>query len=237
MRLFPGWCVAAAIAGVLACSEKSGSPPPAGERQVAAAAVAAADVQADDPRGSRSRGSASAPITVYEMSDFQCPFCRQHALETMPSLEREYIATGKVRWVFINFPIPDLHRNAIPAAELALCAARAGKFWDAHHLLFQHQKTWGPLADARPFFLSLADSLKLPRDATLACVQDSTMTRAVREEAQSAIRAGATSTPTFYIEGGLLIGAQPASVFRGILDSIYALKQGRGRNGGTPERR
>jgi len=213
----------AALAAFASCSEAGRPGDATGARQVAVA-ESGDTAQSADSGGSRSRGSASAPVKVYEMSDFQCPFCRQHALETMPTLEREYIATGKVQWFFINFPIPELHRNAIPAAELALCAARAGKFWDAHHLLFQHQKAWGPLQDARPFFLSLADSLRLPRVETLACLQDSAMTRAVREEAESAIRAGATSTPTFYIEGGLLIGAQPPSVFRGILDSIYTAK-------------
>lgn len=213
----------AVMAATAGCSAAERPPDSSAARQVAVA-DAGDSAHAGDPGTSRSRGSASAPIKVYEMSDFQCPFCRQHAMETMPTLEREYIATGKVQWFFINFPIPDLHRNAIPAAELALCAARAGKFWDAHHLLFQHQKTWGPLQDARPFFLGLADSLRLPQAETLACLQDSAMTRAVREEAESAVRAGATSTPTFYIEGGLLIGAQPAAVFRGILDSIYTAK-------------
>ena len=225
MNLMRGWIGGALLVGGAACSEGPPTPGELAVRQAAVASVPDSATQAADPRSSRSRGSPSAPVTVYEMSDFQCPFCRQHALETMPTLEREYIATGKVRWVFINFPIPELHRNAIPAAELALCAARSEKFWEAHHLLFQHQKTWGPMQDARPFLLSLADSLRLPRAETLDCLQDSTMTAAVREEAQSAVRAGATSTPTFYIEGGLLIGAQPPSVFRGILDSIYAVKR------------
>lgn len=224
MRARSGWGVV--LLALVACSDGERRAGPAATTPVAVASTGTGAVQAVDPRGSRSRGSDSAPVTVYEMSDFQCPFCRQHALETMPTLEREYIATGKVRWVFINLPIPDLHPNAIPAAALALCAARSGKFWEAHHLLFEHQRTWAPMPNARPYFLSLADSLGLPRAETLACVQDTMMMKAVREEAESAVRAGATSTPTFYIEGGLLIGAQPPAVFRGILDSVYAAKKG-----------
>ena len=75
----------------------------------------------------RTRGAATAPITVYEMSDFQCPYCRRFALNTFPDLDREYIATGKVRWVFINFPLTMIHPNAAAAAEVAMCAAKTGQ--------------------------------------------------------------------------------------------------------------
>lgn len=175
----------------------------------------------------RTLGSPTAPITVYEMSDFQCPFCRQHAMQTMPQLVREYIETGKVQWTFINLPITEIHPNALPAAEFAICAARGGKFWPAHHLLFRHQGTWADMDEAGPFFLSLADSVGLGRQETLTCLQDSTIRTAIRAEAEGSMRAGATSTPTFYIEGGLLVGAQPVEIFRGILDSIYERKSGR----------
>jgi protein-disulfide isomerase len=165
-------------------------------------------------------GSPTAPVTVYEMSDFQCPYCRRHALETMPTLEREYVRTGKVRWVFINFPIPEIHPNAVPAAEFALCAARAGRFWQAHHLLFQHQSAWARLGDPTQFLLSLSDSAGLDRRPLIACLQDPAVRRAVEAEAQGSVRSGANSTPSFYIEGGLLVGAQPVEVFRPILDSV-----------------
>ena len=225
-----------ALAALTACRGGGGSP--AAARQtgevsatsfaaspVAAAAEpvrAAADTDRVDPRSNRSLGSASAPVTVYEMSDFQCPFCRRHALETMPALEREYVKTGKVRWVFINFPIPEIHPNAVPAAEFAMCAARSGKFWQAHRLLFTHQPAWAKLGDPASFLLSLADSLKIPRRPLLLCLEDPAVRRAVEAEAQGSMRAGANSTPSFYIEGGLLVGAQPAEVFRPILDSVIA---------------
>jgi len=228
-----------ALAALTAC--RGGGPAPARQTgevsatsfaasPVAAAAEpvrAAADTDSVDPRSNRSLGSASAPVTVYEMSDFQCPFCRRHALETMPALEREYVKTGKVRWVFINFPIPEIHPNAVPAAEFAMCAARSGKFWQAHRLLFMHQPAWAKLGDPTSFLLSLADSLKLPRRPLLLCLQDPAVRRAVEAEAQGSMRAGANSTPSFYIEGGLLVGAQPAEVFRPILDSVIAARSPR----------
>jgi protein-disulfide isomerase len=183
----------------------------------------------------RSKGSAKAPVTVYEMSDFQCPYCRQFAVETFPQLERDYIRTGKVRWVFINFPLTSIHQHASAAAEVALCAAEQRGFWRVHDLLFDHQKTWAPLKEPGPFFVSLADSAKLSKPALLECLKSSETRQRVREDAEGAARSGATSTPTFYIEGGLLEGAQPLEVFRQVLDSVYAEKTRKaGSTGKTP---
>jgi protein-disulfide isomerase len=177
------------------------------------------------PLAERSKGSASAPVTVYEMSDFQCPYCRRFAEETFPALERSYIAPGKVRWVFINFPLTDVHPHASGAAQLALCAAKQKGFWRMHDLLFQYQDTWAPLREAGPFFLSLADSAGLSKQAMLTCLQAPETLQAVKADAEGASRSGASSTPTFYIEGGLLEGALPLPVFRQVLDSIYAVKR------------
>ena len=173
----------------------------------------------------RSKGSDKAPVTVYEMSDFQCPYCRQFAQETFPQLERDYIRTGKVRWVFINFPLTSVHQHASAAAELALCAGKQQKFWRVHDLLFTYQKSWAPLKEAGPFFVSLADSAGLSKPALLSCLQAPETLNSVRADAEGAARSGATSTPTFYIEGGLLEGALPLDVFRQVLDSVYAEKK------------
>jgi protein-disulfide isomerase len=180
--------------------------------------------QAKDPLAGRSRGSASAPVTVYEMSDFQCPFCRTFATATFPVLDSAYVATGKVRWVFINFPLTSVHQNAAAAAQTALCAAQQNAFWPVHDLLYRHQEVWSPLKEPGAFFLTLADSAKISRPKLLECVRAPATEEALRADAQGAERAGASSTPTFYIEGGLLVGAQPLPVFRQVLDSILRVK-------------
>jgi protein-disulfide isomerase len=182
---------------------------------------------ADSSLATRTKGSATAPVTVYEMSDFQCPYCRRFALETFPRIERSYIAPGKVRWVFINFPLTSVHAHAAAAGQLGLCAAKQKGFWRVHDLLFQYQDTWAPLKEAGPFFVSLADSAGLSKKALLACLQAPETQEDLRAEAEGAERSGATSTPTFYIEGGLMEGAVPFSVFERVLDSVYA-----GRTGG-----
>jgi protein-disulfide isomerase len=187
---------------------------------------------ADNPLATRSKGSPTAPVTVYEMSDFQCPYCKRFAQETFPRIEQSYITPGKVRWVFINFPLTSVHPHAAAAGELALCAAKQQGFWQVHDLLFQYQETWAPLKEAGPFFVSLADSAGLSKKALLACLQAPETRETLKAEAEGSQRSGATSTPTFYIEGGLMEGAVPFDVFKRVLDSVYAGKTGRtGRTG------
>src|SRR2546425_4204107 len=122
-----------------------------------------------DPLAPRTKGRPDAPVTVYEMSDFQCPYCRSFALTTMPLLEKEYVQTGKVRFVYINLPLTTRHPNAAAAAELAMCAARQGKFWPLHDLLFQHQDAWAPRKDPAPYLLALGDSAGLDHARLARC--------------------------------------------------------------------
>ena len=173
----------------------------------------------------RTKGSATAPLTVYEMSDFQCPWCRRQATETLPILEKEFIEPGKVRWIFLNFPLTELHPNAAAAAEFAMCAAKVDRFWPIHDLLFAYQEKWAPLKDPAPFLLSLADSAGIPRDDLTSCLQSHEMQALIQSEAEGAAKSGVQSTPTVYIEGvGLLAGAAPVAVFRQVLDSLWKVK-------------
>lgn len=187
-----------------------------------AAAPAAPADQGQDLLAERSKGSATAPIRVVEISDFQCPWCRKFTVESADSLDREYVQTGKVRWIFINFPLTQIHPNAAAAAELAMCAAKRGRFWPMHDLLFRNQERWAPLQAPESYLLTLADSLRIPRDSILPCLREGQTRDLVQRDANTAARIGAQSTPTFLIEGILVGGAYPTAVFRHILDSLYA---------------
>ena len=194
---------------------------------LAAGTVAAQQQPSSTATTTRAKGSPSAPVTVYEMSDFQCPYCRRFALETFPVIEKEYISTGKVRWIFVNFPLTSIHPNAVAAAATAVCAARQGAFWPMHDLIYQYQETWAPLKEPGPFFVSLADSAGISKPKLVECVKSPSTEDEIRFEAVGAEHAGATSTPTFYIEGGLMPGAHPLPVFRQVFDSILASKSAR----------
>lgn len=180
----------------------------------------------DDFLRQRTKGQDDAAITILEASDFQCPWCRHFWEQTLPGIEREYIATGKVRFIFLNFPIPSSHPNAPAAHEFAMCAAVQDRFWPMHDLLYQHQQRWAGMSDPVPYFYVLADSARLDRDSLDRCFQAGEMRKLIQTEAQMAYRAGITSTPSFVIEGALLGGAAAIDVWRPILDSIYADKTG-----------
>ncbi len=184
-----------------------------------------ATLQDDGYIEARTKGAPDAPITVWEVSDFQCPFCQKFFAETLPILEREYIATGAIRFVFVNFPIPQLHPNAPAAHEFAMCAAQQNRFWPVHDLLYRHQRRWGAADDPAPVFRELADSAALARPALEECFTSGAMQGLIQAEAQTVYRAGINSTPSFMIEGGLLSGAHPIETWRPILDSLLAARR------------
>ena len=89
----------------------------------------------------RIQGSASAPVWVIEVSDFQCPYCKQWHDQTYAAFRDQYVKTGKVRLAYVNFPLSS-HAHAWPAAESAMCAGAQGKFWQMHDALFTTQNKW-----------------------------------------------------------------------------------------------
>ena len=191
----------------------------------AALLVTSARAQNEDPLAARSKGAPDAPVTVYEMADFQCPACRLFAVTVLPTIEREYVKTGKVRWVFINLPLTSIHPNAVAAAEVAMCAARQGRFWPTHDALYQRQDDWAKLAEPRKTLVEIAQRAGVDRAKLLACVAEGTARKEVELDAQRARRSGADVTPSFYIEGGLLEGAPyTPDPMRQVLDSVYAVR-------------
>lgn len=197
------------------------APAPMAETGTGSAVPTSLRRQLDPLIGQRTKGSKTAPITIYEMSDFQCPYCRRQAVETFPIIDREYIATGKVRWIFLQFPLTQIHPNAAAAAEFSMCAAALDKFWPIHDLLFAHQDKWAPLKDPAPFLITLADSAGIPRSDLTSCLTNHETRSRVESEADGAAKSGVQSTPTVYIEGaGMLRGAAPIGVYRAVLDSL-----------------
>src|SRR2546427_8375547 len=90
-------------------------------------------------------GRADAPVTLVEFSDYQCPFCQRFFATTLSAIKKQYVDTGKVRYVFRDFPLDQLHPQARKAAEAVHCAGEHGRYWEMHDLLFQNQKALAPL--------------------------------------------------------------------------------------------
>jgi protein-disulfide isomerase len=202
------------VAGLLAHRhrESGGSHDPASAQQMP---------DSDLMLPARTMGDPKAPVTIYDISDFQCPYCRQFWQETLPAIEREYVQTGKARLTFINLPIPQLHRNALAAHEVAMCAAAQNRFWVMHDLLYAHQRDWAGLANPKAYFLALADSARLDSRTFTSCVNSGRMRPLVGAEREAALRNGVQSTPSFVIQGILLTGFAPITDWRPVLDSIY----------------
>jgi protein-disulfide isomerase len=169
-------------------------------------------------------GRADAPITIIEFSDLQCPHCAHNALDTFPEIKRNYIDTGKVRYVARDFPL-DMHPFAMPAAVATRCAGEQGKFWEYRHALFERQNE---LANAPYDALAAQLGLDVPRFA--ACQKDGAQAAAVRKDVAVAGSNGIASTPTFVLgrvvngklEGEGFAGAKPYADFAARIDALLA---------------
>jgi protein-disulfide isomerase len=167
---------------------------------------------------SRIQGSATAPVWVIEVSDFQCPYCKQWHDQTYATFRDQYVKTGKVRLAYVNFPL-DSHVYAWPAAESAMCAGAQGKFWPMHDGLFATQNHWESMSSPAMVFDSLAKSVGLDMKRWHDCVSSGTMKPLISADHDRASRAGAAATPSFMIGDKILEGAQPIEELRKAIDS------------------
>jgi len=137
------------------------------------------------------QGPADAAITLVEYGDYQCPHCG-HAYPIVQQLQKHY--GHRLRFVFRNFPLRDVHPMAEPAAEAAEFAGAAGKFWEMHDAIFENQSELSV-----PLLLSLADALDLPSADLEAALNAETFATKVQADFLGGVRSGVNGTPTFYI--------------------------------------
>jgi len=167
---------------------------------------------------SRVRGNPDAPVTIVEFSDFQCPFC-QRAYPVIKGLLAKY--DGKVKLAYRDFPLRQAHPQAQMAAEAARCAGEQGKFWEYHDRLFDNFNQLSKEALAQ-----YAASLDLDSQEFQACLESGRHQASIEEDFQDGSRAGITGTPAFFINGVLVNGAHPASVFEKTIESeLSAINQ------------
>jgi len=179
----------------------------------------------DDPV----KGNPDAPITIVEFSDFQCPFCARFHSITLPQLEANYIDSGKVKFVYRDFPIQSIHPNAVPAALASECADEQGMFWEYHDLVFENQKKWQGLSRNAMIgtFEQYALELGLNTSDFNTCFESGKYGDEVTKDLQDGVSYGVTGTPGFFIGNDELgyvkiIGAQPYPVFERLIEDQIA---------------
>lgn len=164
----------------------------------AAAQGAGADSLLTRANQSRAKGADTAPITIIELSDFQCPFCRQFAQQSMAAVDSAFVQTGRARLVFLNFPLPS-HPDAWGASEAAMCAGAQGRFWPMHDRLFAEQQQWAGSGRAGELFQGYAAALGLDRAAFDRCVGEDRVAPLLVGDLMQASRGGVSATPTFVV--------------------------------------
>lgn len=175
-------------------------------------------------------GNINAPVTIIEFSDYQCPFCRKFWTETLPLIKSEYIDTGKVKLVYRDYPIPGLgHAAAFPAAEAAECVRDQGgdeAYFKMHDKLFEEQNILdsgdpqGPVGRTIQF---TADDIKTWAQEIGYDVAGCMDSGKFRNEVQKDLSdGGQLGTPTFFINGKKLGGAQPFGAFKQVIDAELA---------------
>jgi len=161
-------------------------------------------------------GKADAPVTIVEWSDYECPFCQRFHSETFGQIVTNYVNTGKVKFVYRDFPL-SFHPQAQKAAEAAACAGKQGKYFEMHDLLFS-KGVQGSVAG----FKQYAKDLGLNSAQFDSCLDSGETASEIAKDEQDGVSAGIQGTPGFIVDGRLISGAQPYTVFQQAIDAALA---------------
>ena len=159
-------------------------------------------------------GPQDAPITIVEFGDFQCPYCRRWHAEVYEPLLASY--PGQIRIVYRHLPLTSIHPDAFSAAEAAMCAGEQDAFWQYHEKLFSSE------ALGSEVYTQYAQELGLDTTAFEACMTDHKYQEAIQKDSDFALDLGIRSTPTFFVNGLAIVGAQPLDVFQQVIDKELA---------------
>ena len=158
-------------------------------------------------------GSADAPITIVEFSDFECPFCSRFAQETAPALRRQY--GERIRWIFVNYPLRSIHPNAYEAALAGECATEQERFWPFYDAMFSGRHRLSATG-----YKEAAEAAGLDVDRFQTCYQNADYADEVALDIKEGEKFYILGTPTFYVNGKRMEGAQRPEAFAAVIDSI-----------------
>lgn len=183
------------------------------------------DVVAALARNGPAKGNDKAPVVLIEFSDFQCSFCRKFWQTTLSPIEKKYINTGRVRFLYRHFAI--LGKHSVAAAQAAECAHEQGKFWAYHDRLFTSAKTSFAFTNGK--LKGYAKEIALNTRQFNQCLSSEKYLKKVEGETAVAAFLGARGTPAFLLNGQLLVGAQPFEVFEAAIEKELKKTSSRGK--------
>lgn len=170
-------------------------------------------------------GERTAPVVMVDFSDFGCPYCGEFARETYPTLEREYVRTGKVFYKHVPFVAG--FPNGQHAARAAECAADQGKFWPMHDSLYAHQGEWRKSREHASIFQRDAAALGIDRARFDACYTTQAVHPRTRRASDVANSIGVRVTPSFVVNGRPVEGALPVADFRRVIEAALLVEKSR----------
>ena len=191
-------------------SGPTGAAVVAPDTQIPTAPLEKQDVKYD---GAPILGEEDAPVTMVEFSDFQCPYCARFFEQTFPQLKENYIKTGKVKLAFRHLPL-SFHQYAQKTAEASECANEQGKFWEYHDTVFNNQDQ---LSDT--ILSTWAGEIGLDVKKFDDCLESGKYKEKVQADSNDAGSYGVSGTPSFFVNGKLLVGAQPYEAFQQVIDA------------------
>jgi protein-disulfide isomerase/uncharacterized coiled-coil protein SlyX len=176
------------------------------------------------------KGSSGARVVIVEFSDFQCPYCGRFFRDTLPQIQMDYINKGLARMYYLHLPLSQLHPQAMAASIASECAAKRGKFWEMHDLLFQNQ-TMLSNEDLKRYL----GMVGMDGSEYEACANDTQIVRKIQGDMAIARDLGINGTPSFIIGlalpdgrivGKRLVGAQPYTIFKSTIERVLAAAKG-----------
>ena len=147
-------------------------------------------------------GASDADIWILEFADFQCPACQSFAQTVKPLLELNYISAGKIRFVYHDFPLTNIHPNAFLAARAGRCADDQGRFWDFHDLMYGNQRQWSGQANPIGNFVGYGETVGLDKSAFEACLRSDRHADVVSANMRLGMALGVPGTPSVMIRQG-----------------------------------
>lgn len=161
------------------------------------------------------KGAENAKVIIVEFSEYQCPFCKRYVDETYVKIMENY--GDKIKYIFRDYPLP-FHQHGQATAQAARCAGDQQKYWEYHDKLFAEKERWSTGEDITETLVVFSTELGLDSNSFRDCLTSGEYAQAIKDDFALGQKVGISGTPSFFINGRKLVGAQPFEKFKNIIE-------------------